>query len=97
MYLKSPYPDVPPVPEINVHHLLFHRPDQAEWKDYTLFIDVKTGKRRTFREFVERVQHGMTALGAPVVQGGLGVGTREDGEMIGIMSQNSMVRVGGCQ
>jgi acyl-CoA synthetase (AMP-forming)/AMP-acid ligase II len=69
-------------------------PDQAEWKDYTLYIDVKTGKRHTFREFMERVQYGMTALGAPVVQGGLGFGTREDGEMIGIMSQNSVVRKG---
>jgi hypothetical protein len=91
MYLKSLYPDVPTIPDRNVHHLFFHRPDQATWKDFTLHIDAKTGKRRMFREFVHRVQLGMTALGAPVAQGGLGLGTREDNEMIGIISQNSMV------
>jgi len=92
MYLKSPYPDVPPPPEMNVHQLFLNRPDQAEWKDYTLFIDPKTEKRQTFRQFVGRMQLGMTALGAPVAEGGLGLGTWESGELIGIMSQNSMVR-----
>lgn len=91
MYLKSPYPDVPPTPEINVHRLCFRRPDQDEWKDYTLQISARTGKRRTFHEFLDRLQLGMTALGAPVAEGGLGLGTQEDGEMVGIMSQNSMV------
>jgi hypothetical protein len=67
MYVKSPYPDVPPTPDMNVHHLVFHRPEQAEWKDYTLHIDAETGERRTFREFVNRVQLGMNALGAPVL------------------------------
>jgi hypothetical protein len=91
MYVKSPYLDVPQMPERNVHHLFFHRPGQAEWKDYTLYIDVETGKRQTFRQFLDRVQLGMTALGASVGQGGLGLGTWKDGEMIGIIDQNSMV------
>lgn len=91
MYLKSPYPDVPPISEINLHDLFFHRPDQAEWKDFTLHIDALTGKRRTFREFVRRVKLGITALGAPVAEGGLGLGTSGGNEMIGIISQNSMV------
>jgi hypothetical protein len=91
MYLRSLYPDVPLMPEMNVQHLFLHRPDQATWKDYTLLIDAKTDKKRTFREFVDRVQYGMTALGAPRAEGGLELGTWEVGEMIGIMSQNSMV------
>ena len=93
MHLKSPYPDVPPIPEVNAHNLFFHRPDQAEWKDFTLHVDAKTGKRRTFREFVRRVQLGMTVLGTPAAEGGLGFGTREDNEMIGIISHNCMVTI----
>ena len=91
MYLKSPFPDVPSSPEMNVYHMFFHRPEQAAWKDYTLHIDAKTGKRRTFREFLQRAQLGMTALGTPVTDGGLGLGTWEVPELIGIMSHNSMV------
>jgi hypothetical protein len=90
MYLKSPYPDVPPTPEMNVHHLFFSRPDQAEWKDYTLQIDGETGKQRTFREFVDRLQLGLAVLGAPEAEGGLGLDT-QNGEIVGIMSPNSMV------
>jgi hypothetical protein len=91
MYVKSLYPDVSPMPEQNVHHLFFHRPDQAQWKDYTLLIDPETGTRQTFREFLDRMQLGMTALGASDEDGGLGLGTWKDDEIIGIMSQNSMV------
>ncbi|KAF9459208.1 hypothetical protein BDZ94DRAFT_1268837 [Collybia nuda] len=90
MYLKSPYPDVPPIPELNAHHLFFGRPDQAEWpEDFTLHIDVKTGRKRTYREFVQRVRQGATALGTPVSDGGLGL-TGGEGEIVGIMSDNSM-------
>lgn len=92
MYIKSPYPDTPPTPDLNAHHIFFNRPDQAEWpSDFTLHIDVKSGKKRTYREFVQRVRHGTTALGAPVSEGGLGL-KGDDGEIVGIMSDNSMVR-----
>ncbi|KAG2066900.1 acetyl-CoA synthetase-like protein [Suillus decipiens] len=64
MYHKSLFPDVPKVPESNVHNLVFNRPDQREWPDYTLFVNVTTGQRRSFKEFVERVRDGATALGA---------------------------------
>ncbi|KAG1855347.1 hypothetical protein DFJ58DRAFT_906090 [Suillus subalutaceus] len=87
MYYKSLFPDLPKVPESNVHHLLFNRPDQREWPDYTLFVNVATGQRRSFREFVERVRDGATALGADVTQGGLGL-RPEDGELVGILSEN---------
>src|ERR1700733_1871519 len=91
MYLKSPYGEVFPLPEMNIYHLLFNRPDQADWNDYTLHIDAKTGKQRSFHEFLDRVKLTMTALGTPVEEGGLGFRTQKDGEMIGIMSPNSMV------
>ncbi|KAG2362830.1 hypothetical protein BDR07DRAFT_1357078 [Suillus spraguei] len=87
MYHKSLFPDVPKVPESNVHHLVFNRPDQQEWPDYTLFVNMTTGQRRSFREFVERVRDGATALGADVTQGGLGL-RPENGELVGILSEN---------
>ncbi|KAG1732417.1 uncharacterized protein EDB91DRAFT_1349080 [Suillus paluster] len=87
MYYKSLFPDLPKVPESNVHHLLFNRPDQKEWPDYTLFVNVATGQRRSFREFVERVRDGATSLGADVAQGGLGL-RPENGELVGILSEN---------
>ncbi|KAG6845061.1 hypothetical protein H0H87_001123 [Tephrocybe sp. NHM501043] len=91
MYLKSPFPDVPTSPEINAHHIFFNRPEQAEWPDYELHIDAKSGKKRTFRQFKERVQLGATALSAPNADGGLGI-RAEEGEIVGIMSHNSSVR-----
>ncbi|RDB14659.1 putative 4-coumarate--CoA ligase 1 [Hypsizygus marmoreus] len=89
MYLKSPYPEVPKSPEVNAHHIFFGRPDQAQWPDYTLHIDAKTGEKRTYSEFVERVRRGATALGASSSDGGLGL-RGDDGEIVGIMGQNSM-------
>lgn len=90
MYHKSLFPDLPNVPESNVHHLLLNRPDQQEWPDYTLFVDAATGQRRSFRKFVERVRDGATALGADVTQGGLGL-RPENGEIVGILSENCLV------
>ncbi|KAG1735180.1 hypothetical protein EDB19DRAFT_1995302 [Suillus lakei] len=87
MHYKSLFPDLPKVPESNVHHFIFNRPDQQEWPDYTLFVNVATGQRRSFREFVERVRDGATALGADVAQGGLGL-RPENGELVGILSEN---------
>ncbi|KAG2344422.1 acetyl-CoA synthetase-like protein [Suillus weaverae] len=87
MYHKSLFPDLPKVPESNVHHLFFNRPDQREWPDYTLFVNVATGQRRSFREFIERVRDGATALGADVTQGGLGL-RPENGDIVGILSEN---------
>lgn len=92
MHLTSHYPEVPPLPEVNVHHYCFERPEQSDWKDYTLHINAATDQRRSFRAFIERVRDAATALGTPVSQGGLGL-RNEDGEVIGIMSENSMVRM----
>ncbi|OAX30981.1 acetyl-CoA synthetase-like protein, partial [Rhizopogon vinicolor AM-OR11-026] len=89
MYHKSLFPNPPKVPESNIHHLLFNRPDQQEWTDYTLFVNVATNQRRSFREFVERVRDGATALGADIAQGGLGL-SPENGEIVGILSENCL-------
>ncbi|KAG2362829.1 hypothetical protein BDR07DRAFT_1484313 [Suillus spraguei] len=89
MHHKSLFPDVPKVPESNVHHLVLNRPDQREWPNYTLFVNVTTGQRRSFKEFVERVRDGATALGADVTQGGLGL-RPENGDLVGILSENCL-------
>jgi hypothetical protein len=91
MHYKSLFPEIPKVPESNVHHLLFNRPDQQEWPDYTLFVNVTTGQRLSFREFVDRVRDGATAMGADVTQGGLGL-CPENREFVGILSENCPVR-----
>jgi hypothetical protein len=91
MPIKSLYREPPPSRDINIHHLLFNRPDQKKWpKDFTLHIDAASGHKRTYREFLNRVYDGATALGVPIPDGGLGLRT-EDGEMVGILSENSMV------
>ena len=90
MPIKSLYPSLPELPEINIHYALLRRPDQAEWPDFPVHIDAKTGETRSFREFVERVEWAATALGAPVEEGGLGL-SAGNGDIIGIMSENCMV------
>ncbi|KAG1722895.1 hypothetical protein EDB19DRAFT_1859208 [Suillus lakei] len=87
MYYRSFFPEMPKVPESNVHHLLFNRPDQREWPDYTLFVNAATSQRLSFREFVDRVRDGATAMAADVTQGGLSL-RPENGEIVGILSEN---------
>lgn len=91
MLLKSRYPELPPAVQGNAYHFLWNRPDQAEWpQDFILHIDAKTDKKRTYREFRERVDLGATALGTPISDGGLGI-HGEDGEVVGIISWDSSV------
>ncbi|PFH48611.1 hypothetical protein AMATHDRAFT_149489 [Amanita thiersii Skay4041] len=89
MHFKSMYPDIPPLPPGNIHNLCLRRPDQADWPDYTVQIEAKTGKSRTFREFIQRVDYAATALGGPFNKGCLGL-CAEKNDIIGIMSENSM-------
>ena len=88
----SLYPDFPVVPPTNVHNILFRRPEQKDQADYTWCIDAVTGKKKSFREFYEDVIDGATALGSPVSEKGLGLNPK-DGELIGIMAENCMVRL----
>jgi hypothetical protein len=91
-YLKSPYPDVPPPPNVNAHYFFFKRPAQADWPDFTIHIDVQTGEKIMYSDFVERIQDMATGIGAPVSQGGLGI-EAEDKEMVGMMGENSSVSI----
>ncbi|ESK89209.1 4-coumarate- ligase [Moniliophthora roreri MCA 2997] len=104
MHISSPYPDPPAVPAnepINAFNVIFNRPDQKEWNDYTLFIEGSTGRELKYSAFRRCIDDATTALGAPESQGGLGLGVngapeaREDGtleqgvtDMVGIMSEN---------
>lgn len=85
----------PPAPSLdqNIHEIVFNKPGQSAWPDYTLHIDAHTGRRRTYYQFVDRVFDGMTALGSSLEEGGLGLkgGGLESGEMVGIISENSLV------
>ncbi|KAJ7738346.1 hypothetical protein B0H16DRAFT_1570530 [Mycena metata] len=88
MHIKSSFPPLPPLPEVNVHHVMWGRPDQADWEDFTIQIEEKTGRKRTFRELEKRVGLGATALGAKVSDGGLGLSG--DSEIIGLLGDNSL-------
>ena len=90
MYLKSPFPDPPTLPEANAHNIFFKRPDQTEWQDFIVHIDVVTDERIMYREFTARIQDLATGLGAPLHQGGMGL-RAESGEIVGIMAENSSV------
>ena len=90
MHYTSPYPPLPPVPEQNVHDFIFGSAALNEPEDKLLFIDPLAGKSWRKSEFVQRVYDCATALRTPVSEGGLGFA--EEGEMVGIMSENSFVR-----
>jgi hypothetical protein len=92
MHHKSLYPPLPQIPPQNVHNVLFNRPDQAnsDWPEYPLHVNALTGATRSFREFLELVRDGATAIGSDVKLGGLGI-RAENSELVGVLSDNSMV------
>ena len=104
MYLKSPYPDPPPLPNVNAHYIFFKRPDQAEWPDYTLHIDAVSGKRVMYRDWVKDVEDLRTALARPASEGCMGFQGLNEGEgaevlvpggkeIIDVMGENSSASV----
>ena len=90
MYHKSLYPPLPQTPPQNVHNVLFNRTEQADWPDYPLHINALTGASRSFRQFLEIVRDGATAMASDVNLGGLGI-RPENGELVGVLCENSMV------
>jgi acyl-CoA synthetase (AMP-forming)/AMP-acid ligase II len=91
MYIKSSFPDQAKVPDCNAYEALWNRHEQAGWPDdLILHIEGISGRKRTYREFRTRAELAATALGSPATDGSLGF--RETGEMIAIISHNSMVR-----
>ncbi|KAH0826137.1 hypothetical protein J3R83DRAFT_5550 [Lanmaoa asiatica] len=89
MYYKSLFPPLPQVPPQNAHNIFFKRPDQADWPDYPLHVNALTGATRSFRQFLEIVRDGATAMGSDVKLGGLGIRAKND-ELVGLLSENSM-------
>lgn len=89
MYHKSLFPPLPQIPEQNVHHFLLDRQDQRSWPDFTFQVDILTGQQRSFKEFLERVRDGATALGTNSKHGGLGI-LQENNEIVGILSENCL-------
>jgi acyl-CoA synthetase (AMP-forming)/AMP-acid ligase II len=91
MYIKSSFPDQAKVPDCNAYDALWNRHEQAGWSDdIILHIDAISGRKQTYQEFRTRAVLAATALGTPVSDG-LGFGS-ENGEMIAIVSYNSLVR-----
>ena len=91
MYLKSLFPVPPPVHDVNIHHVFFNRPDQSQWPEVIIHIDIDTGRKRTFKELKERVNDAYAAFGSPLQDGGMGFGGEGTTEMIGILSENCSV------
>lgn len=62
-----------------------------DYEDYLLHIETETGRKRTYKRFLNRIQSAASVLGAPASDGGLGM-LSDDGELVGVLSHNSMVR-----
>ena len=91
MYIKSSFPDQAKVPDCNAYEALWNRHEQAGWPDdIVLHIEGISGRKRTYQEFRTRAVLAATALGSPISDGSLGF--CEKGEMIAIISYNSLVR-----
>ena len=79
------------MPDCNAYEALWNRQEQAGWPDdLILHIEGISGRKRTYQEFRTRAVLTATALGSPVSDGSLGF--REKGEMVAIISHNSLVR-----
>ena len=88
---KSLYGAVPPLATPNVHYI-FNSPESHSM-DYLLHIDGLTGAQRTKKQFWERVEDAATALSISAPEGGPGIGlATEKEEIVGILSQNCLVR-----
>ncbi|KAJ4472965.1 hypothetical protein J3R30DRAFT_3707954 [Lentinula aciculospora] len=90
MYLKSLFPNPPPLQDINIHDFFFGRPEQSTW-EHNSFIDIETDRKRTFKETEGRIKDAYTAFASPLKDGGMEFGSEgeDSGEIVGIMSENS--------
>ena len=91
---KSPFGPFPPVqPDLNVHELSFP-PDRPLPKDYDLFINPVTDEKVTLHQFYDRVRCLARALRYdgpnPIGLGKSPVDDKEDGEIIGMFSRNTI-------
>lgn len=91
MIHKSLYPPVTiALPETNVHNLTFPPDAVNSEPNFVLHVDGLTGEERTKKQAIERLCDAATALVTLESAGGLGV-SRDNGEIVGIQSHNSLV------
>jgi hypothetical protein len=92
-HIKSLFRSLPSsTPTINYYDWLLGRPELKKWPDFAFHIDGVTGERRHVHAVLERFEQAATALSASPSDGGLGL-TAGKGEMVGILSENSLVRI----
>src|SRR5260221_9877170 len=80
------------IPTVNYYDWLTGRPDLKKWPDFPLYIDGVTEEQRSVHAVLERFEHAATALATSPRDGGLGL-VAGKGEMVGILSENCLVRV----
>lgn len=78
-------------PTVNYYDWLLGRPDLKNWPDFAFHIDGVTGERRSVHAVLERFEHAASALAASPSDGGLGL-VPGQGEIVGILSENCLVR-----
>ena len=91
-FVKSLRSPNPAGPFINYYDFLFRRPELRSWPDYTLFVDVTTGRRRRFRETLAHIEDCATALTLAADEGGLDMEPGSN-NVVGILSENCLVGV----
>lgn len=79
-------------PTINYYDWLLGRPELDSWPDFTLHIDAVTGERRQARAVLERFEQTATALAMSTRDGGHGLVSGRQGVLVGILSENCLVR-----
>src|SRR5579863_3050112 len=91
-HIKSPFSSLPSsTPTVNYYDWLLGRPELKTWPDFALHIDGVTGEQRHVRAVLQRFEQAATALATPPSDGGLGL-VAEQGEIVGILSENCLVR-----
>ncbi len=61
-----------------------------DYDDYLLHVETETGRKRTYKRFLKRVQDAATVLTSSAEEGGADIRIDND-ELVGIMSHNTMV------
>ncbi|KXN84334.1 Very long-chain acyl-CoA synthetase [Leucoagaricus sp. SymC.cos] len=88
-HLKLLYLDPPPLLSYpNIFKTIIGQPYHDKQPDYLIHMDEETGQTQSFREVKKRANDLAAALASPMGQGELALRV-EDGEIIGVMGNNS--------
>ena len=91
MHYRSPYPPLPPLPEVNAQDFIYTSRGIPDSVDTPQFFEPVAGKRWTRREVREWIYDAATALHTPLSEGGFGLA--HEGEIVALMSTNSAVSI----